>query len=34
MSNLKKEYLESIVPNLQKKFEYKNKHQILNLKKL
>jgi large subunit ribosomal protein L5 len=34
MSNLKKQYLESTIPNLQKEFEYKNKHQIPKLEKI
>ena len=34
MKNLKQEYLELIVPNLVKEFDYKNKHQIPKLVKI
>ena len=34
MKNLKQEYLEDIVPNLVKEFEYKNKHEIPKVVKI
>ena len=34
MSNLKTHYLNSVVPNLVKEFQYKNKHQIPKLEKI
>ena len=34
MSNLKKEYIEQIVPKLLKEFEYQNLHQIPKLEKI
>jgi large subunit ribosomal protein L5 len=34
MSNLKSHYLDSVVPNLIKEFNYKNKHQIPKLEKI
>jgi large subunit ribosomal protein L5 len=34
MSNLKNHYLETVVPNLLKEFQYSNKHQIPKLEKI
>ena len=34
MSNLKNHYLNSVVPNLVKEFQYENKHQIPKLEKI
>jgi large subunit ribosomal protein L5 len=34
MSNLKKQYLETVVPNLVKEFQYPNKHQIPKVEKI
>ena len=34
MSNLKTHYLDSVVPNLVKEFQYKNKHEIPKLEKI
>jgi large subunit ribosomal protein L5 len=34
MSNLKKQYLEIVVPNLVKEFQYPNKHQIPKVEKI
>jgi large subunit ribosomal protein L5 len=34
MSNLKTHYLNTVVPNLVKEFEYKNKHQIPKIEKI
>lgn len=34
MSNLKNHYLETVVPNLLKEFQYQNKHQIPKLEKI
>lgn len=34
MSNLKDHYLEKVIPNLRKEFEYKNEHQIPKLEKI
>ena len=34
MSNLKNHYLNSVVPNLVKEFEYENKHEIPKLEKI
>lgn len=34
MSNLKNYYLEAVVPNLLKEFQYKNKHQIPKVEKI
>jgi large subunit ribosomal protein L5 len=34
MSNLKKEYLENVIPKLLEEFSYKNKHQIPKLEKI
>jgi len=34
MSNLKTHYLDSVVPNLEKEFQYKNKHEIPKLEKI
>jgi large subunit ribosomal protein L5 len=34
MSNLKKDYLELVIPKLQQEFEYKNKHQIPKIEKI
>lgn len=34
MSNLKKLYREEVIPKLEKKFEYKNKHQFPKLEKI
>jgi large subunit ribosomal protein L5 len=34
MSNLKKDYLETVVPKLMDEFKYENKHQIPKLEKI
>ena len=34
MSNLKKNYLETVIPKLTQEFDYKNKHQIPKLEKI
>jgi len=34
MSNLKKDYLETVIPKLTQEFDYKNKHQIPKLEKI
>ena len=33
-SNLKNDYLNTVIPNLQDEFQYKNKHQIPKLVKI
>ena len=34
MSNLKKEYLETVIPKLLEEFQYTNKHQIPKIEKI
>jgi large subunit ribosomal protein L5 len=34
MSNLKKDYLEIVIPKLEKEFDYQNKHQIPKIEKI